>query len=233
MTLPFETYQLDKWVWTDEDFDIMGWHDSSIYAFKIDQNLYFDIDYIFKWVQPGKDLWFSFWVAPCTLIFDTPSKFKFNLETTDSYNDIEVADLHKQQNENGKIEWRIETHIGDITIEANTFRQIVRRPPTLKLGQQVIPEERGETSFSIFHDKIFKKTEEVKQIKQKDFQLRQTAMTIKQLQGKLTDLFNRKMNNEIDTKQYIINKRKIETQILTHRQELIEMAQNTWQTFID
>ena len=144
MTHFSETYNLDKWVWTNDDFGVMGWHDSLIYAFKVDQDLYFDIDYIFKWVQPNQDHWFSFWVAPCTLIFETPHKFTLNLESNETYNHIEIADLHRQINQKGKTEWFIETHIGNIMIEAETFKQFVRRPPTLQAGQQIIPEERGD-----------------------------------------------------------------------------------------
>lgn len=105
-----EDYQLDKWLWTDADFDAMGWHDSLIYAFKVDQNLYFDIDYIFKWVQPEQDHWFSFYIAPCTLVFETPTKFHLNLESNEFYTYIEIADLHKHLNSNYKTEWRIDTH---------------------------------------------------------------------------------------------------------------------------
>jgi hypothetical protein len=27
-----EEYELEKWIWTEADFDVMGWHDSSIHA---------------------------------------------------------------------------------------------------------------------------------------------------------------------------------------------------------
>jgi hypothetical protein len=43
------TYQLDKWLWTESDFEIMGWHDSNIYAVTFSPEKFeiaFDIDYI-------------------------------------------------------------------------------------------------------------------------------------------------------------------------------------------
>ena len=215
-----DNYQLDKWLWTHMDFDVMGWHDSLIYAFKIDQNIYFDIDYIFKWVQPDKDVWFSFWVAPCTLVFETPGKFQINLERTDTYDQIEIADLHKQMNKNGKTEWRIETHFGDISIETESFRQIVRRPPTLQLGQRIIPEERGEISFAITHEKDFTETEQVKEIKQNNFLIRHKATEVKHLKNELSNLFDNRMKNKIDAKQYILRKRHIEQQITNLKQDL-------------
>ncbi|MEJ6979425.1 hypothetical protein WG906_03130 [Pedobacter sp. P351] len=47
-------YDLENQIWTEQDFDNMGWHDSSIYgiAFGRPYELSFDIDYIFKWVEP-------------------------------------------------------------------------------------------------------------------------------------------------------------------------------------
>ena len=218
--LTLEDYQLDKWIWTDADFEILGWHDSLIYAFKIDQDLYFDIDYIFKWVQPNQDNWFSFWVAPCTLVFKTPVRFSFNLESNEFYNYIEIADLHRQINQNGKTEWRIETHIGDILIETENFKQIVRRPPTLQTGQQIISEERGEVSFVTSSDKNFIETEQVKQIKEKLFVLRQKETNAKHLQKELSDLFYKRIKGEIEIKEYILDKRRLERQIQDIQKEL-------------
>ena len=50
-----QEYKLEKWIWTEADFDVMGWHDSQIHAtafFPEDFELVLDIDYIFDWVHP-------------------------------------------------------------------------------------------------------------------------------------------------------------------------------------
>jgi hypothetical protein len=49
-------YQLEKSLWTEKDFDTMGWHDSFVYGISFGENfqLLFDIDYIFKWVLTGE-----------------------------------------------------------------------------------------------------------------------------------------------------------------------------------
>ena len=187
---------------------------------KIDLDIFFDIDYIFKWVEPGQDLWFSFWIASCTLVFERPTKVQFNLENTAPDNYLEIADLYKQINKNDNTEWRIETNMGNILIEAKSFKQIVRRQPTLQAGQQIIPEERGEVSFSTIHEKNFIETEQVKQIKEKDFLLRMKATEVKHLQIELSNLFDKRMKNEIDVKQYILSKRHIEQQIEKFKQDL-------------
>lgn len=215
-----ETYHLDKWVWTNDDFDEMGWHDSLIYAFKVDKDLYFDLDYIFEWVEPQQGLWFSFWIAPCTLIFETPRKFSFNFENKDFDNYLEISDVYRQINQNNETEWRIETNVGDILIEAENFRQIVRRLPTKQPGQHIIPEERGEISFATSFDKDFKETERVKEIKQNDFLLRQKAARAQRLQKDLAKLFTRRLKGEIDTKLYILQKRELEQQVKDIKREL-------------
>ena len=220
MTLHSKTYHLEKSVWNNDDFDEMGWHDSTIYAFKIDKDFYLDIDYIFKWVEPEQDSWFSFWVAPCTLIFETPRKISFNLENKDFDNYFEISDLHKQTTQNQTTEWRIETNIGDILIETENFRQIVRRLPTIHAGQQIITEERGEVSFATTFDKEFIEKEQVKEIKQKDFLFRQKATKAQHLQRELADLFNKRLKGEMETKEYILQKRQLEKQVKDIKLEL-------------
>ena len=220
MTFHFKAYHLDKSVWTNHDFDEMGWHDSTIYAFKIDKDFYLDIDYIFKWVEPEQDSWFSFWVAPCTLIFEAPRKISFNLENKDFDNYFEISDLHRQANQNQKTEWRIETNSGNILIETENFRQIIRRPPTIQAGQQIIAEERGEISFATTFDQEFIETRQVKEIKQKDFLFRQKATNVKRLQKELADLFNKRLKGEMATKQNILQKRQLEKQVKDIKLEL-------------
>ena len=44
---------LEKAVWTDGDFEAMGWHDARLYSFLTLPDTFelaFDIDYIVQWV---------------------------------------------------------------------------------------------------------------------------------------------------------------------------------------
>ncbi len=75
---------LEKQIWSLDDLNEMGWHDSTLYAIatlydqeKVTQQLSFDIDYIFKWVDPvAPSKFFTFYVAPCTLTFDDVEDLK-------------------------------------------------------------------------------------------------------------------------------------------------------------
>jgi hypothetical protein len=70
---------LTKTVWTDADFESMGWHDNAIHAFACEPALPYpgrllvDLDYIVEWVNPvAPETRFSFWVCPATLCSTTP-----------------------------------------------------------------------------------------------------------------------------------------------------------------
>ena len=50
-------------IWTEDDFDIMSWHDSKVYGIGFDEEnfkLLLDIDYIIDWVKPEpNNIYFS------------------------------------------------------------------------------------------------------------------------------------------------------------------------------
>lgn len=64
-------YEPEKYLWTDADFEQMGWHDNTIYQINLTKDdLELDIDYIFQWNEPDVEgLPFTFWISPSTLIF--------------------------------------------------------------------------------------------------------------------------------------------------------------------
>ena len=63
-----EEYELDKWIWTEADFEQMGWHDARIHAIAFLTETFefaLDIDYILQWVEPAEgETYYKFWVAP-------------------------------------------------------------------------------------------------------------------------------------------------------------------------
>ncbi len=68
-----ESCELEKSVWTEQDYEVMGWHDCRLWAMVADIDAFefsLDLDYIFKWVQPGPgETYFKFWVCPVTMVF--------------------------------------------------------------------------------------------------------------------------------------------------------------------
>ena len=153
-----EQYQLEKWIWTDTDFDIMGWHDSNIYAVAFyPENFEFalDIDYIFQWIHPAEnETYFKFWVTPATLVFEFVSELKMNV--IDLQNGLEIDSIERTEIRKfeegelaGKVEWNwmIETHQGGITFNSTGYKQFIRKKPSFGQSQVVEPNIRGEISF--------------------------------------------------------------------------------------
>jgi hypothetical protein len=81
----------------------MGWHDASIYGLTVEKSedkwtadFLLDIDYIFHWVHPIPPAQtFTFWVAPCTLIFKECFDLHIGFKTDGTFLGlIEIADLN-------------------------------------------------------------------------------------------------------------------------------------------
>ena len=93
-----ETYNLEKWVWTEADFEYMGWHDSQIHAIAFSPDtfeLLVDIDYILEWLQPTpQDQSFWLWVVPATLVFENVHNSEFNIDPSRG---LRILDISRQE----------------------------------------------------------------------------------------------------------------------------------------
>ena len=152
-------YQLEKKVWTDADFAVMGWHDSPVYGMAffsdsgtLSNELVFDLDYIFQWIDPIPPARnFSFWIAPATLVFKDIRDLNIQMETVPpSTFDFEILDIHRLEQFSAPTgesywKWHIELGNGNIYFSAGAYEQITKQQPTLS-GSQEFP-NRGETNF--------------------------------------------------------------------------------------
>jgi hypothetical protein len=156
-----EIFKLDKSIWTQADFEEMCWHDVKIYGLTIEKSednwtadFVLDIDYIFKWVKPiPPKHTYTFWVAPCTLIFKECFDLHIDIKTDGSGLDlIEIADLNlksKIEQEKNKFvyEWTIELQAGKISLKSYGLTQIVRKQPSHVQGQVLFLDKRGGINF--------------------------------------------------------------------------------------
>lgn len=151
ITAPFH---LEKSIWTEADFERMGWHDAALHAFAVlsqQEEVVFDIDYIFQWIHPVAPVTqFSFCVAPATLVFHKAYQISINLET--HFGDLSLNTLLRQEEHpttSGGTDylWVLESHEGEITLRASGFTQYIRRPPILTQSQTLALEQRGGPSF--------------------------------------------------------------------------------------
>lgn len=146
-----EPYRLEKPLWTADDFDVMGWHDSRVWAMVADEEKFefaMNLDYIFKWVHPEQgETYFKFWVAPVTMVFENAYDITIDIESRQG--GIEVADLHREEPKltpNGALTdylFRFECQEGEIFLRATDYRMYVRSEPRLMQGQCFSLAERG------------------------------------------------------------------------------------------
>ena len=147
-----QSFELEKSIWSDADFDVMGWHDARIYAFAFIPEEYefrLDVDYIFKWVDPAEGhQYFSFWVSPVTLCFENSSDIKIDVHIG-SYYELEILDVRRTllgKTPNGKFDswlFEIETNNGIISLNATGYKQYVRMPPMHSESQALTLAQRG------------------------------------------------------------------------------------------
>jgi hypothetical protein len=210
-----QDYQFKKWVWTEKDFDHMGWHDATVYGVRLTSNLEIDLDYIFQWNQPEVEgFHFTFWVAPCTLVFESPTSLTFEL--TRSFDDkwLEIQDIELSVVDNEKY-WTIITQQGDISFKADSFKQIVRKIPSLQLGQNVPYDERGGFSFDLTSDdsSVVESKPEILQRRKKQFEDYALAKKRFVLTKDLEKLNHDRESGLVKTKDYLIKKKDIKEKI--------------------
>ncbi len=155
MTQSTNQFKLDKYIWTEADFDSMNWHDNPVHALTFGDNyeLLLDIDYIFEWVLKGKK--YIFWIAPCTLVFENVYDLTFDIGPTTPGLTIDFVTKENPQrpknseyiNRDTEFDWTIEMQEGTINFKSVGFKQYVRHSPRLLRTQKLTLEERGGLSF--------------------------------------------------------------------------------------
>ena len=158
-----ERYNLEKWIWSDEDFEKMGWHDCKIHAVAFDEfnyKLLLDIDYIFKWAGPEEDGYYRFWISPATLIFENVYDLDLDLGCRLGMiiENLERINPSKPKNSDyirKDIEWKwiFQTANGQISFKSVGYNQYIRKAPIYKKNQEIQYEERGGYSFNTEVDK--------------------------------------------------------------------------------
>ncbi|MFF4169652.1 hypothetical protein [Streptomyces sp. NPDC001744] len=149
---------LSKSVWSDADFEEMGWHDATVHALYVQQTddilprLLLDLDYIVRWVHPVRPAKnFSFWVAPATLVFEDVWDLEGDLDFKGTPPDLEIDEVRRLVPDNGRQDlpqWHIQGHAFDLKFRASCFRQYFRRAPQFTSAQVLSDAERGGCCFT-------------------------------------------------------------------------------------
>ena len=155
---PSEKYRLEKNLWTEADFEQMGWHDAVVHALAFDTESYellLDVDYIFAWVDPSPpSQHFSFWIAPSTLVFRDVWDMKIHYEASlglqlQGINRSEPRVRPHPLPEGRKVErrWTLDGNEGDISFWATGYTQFTRRLPIHQNRHSLSIPARGGISF--------------------------------------------------------------------------------------
>lgn len=147
-----------KYVWSENEFGEMTWHDCKIYAIAFDNSkfeLYLDIDYILKWIAPNENDYYKFKVVPSTLFFRNVYDLNINIHSLD----VQIQEISRESPTSPKNRehiqdvleyvWRIETTAGEINFKSVGFRQCGRRSPEIADRQSLDITLRGGISFDI------------------------------------------------------------------------------------
>lgn len=146
-----------KEIWTEKDFEEMGWHDSHIHAIFFpneDLTLSLDIDYLFEWDLDNKLNQYNFWVSPCILYFFNVLNLKIFIDFQDTIG-LDIVDLNRKSphlSPDRKMtlwDFEIITDKGDIKFESSGYRQVIIEQPTFSkshiLGRAKCSHEEGNT----------------------------------------------------------------------------------------
>ncbi|QNA77662.1 hypothetical protein C8250_001550 [Streptomyces sp. So13.3] len=131
---------LTKSIWSDADFDEMGWHDVTIHALCVQPGpsenslprLLLDIDYIVRWVHPvPPETHFSFWIAPSTLVFEDIWDMEGDLDFKGMGMSLDIDHLRRSVSDGSLAHphWHIEGDGFDLKFHATGYHQYLRQAP--------------------------------------------------------------------------------------------------------
>ncbi|AEL25330.1 hypothetical protein [Cyclobacterium marinum] len=205
-----EKYELEKNIWTDADFEKMGWHDCRIYKIRLTENLELDIDYILQWNKPDiEGLPFTFWVAPATLVFKNINNIQFEIDTA-FHKGVEIEDIELKKLDN-KIQWTIITQQGDIEFTSDGFTQWIRQEPFFQFGQTISYIERYGFSLEQITDQENPNRirQDIIEQQKKDFEHYENVKKRQLKRQEKSDLEEHRENGKIDLKDYLTKKKEI------------------------
>ena len=224
-----QKYQLEKKMWTEVDFEKMGWHDCHIYKIRLTKNLELDIDYILQWNKPDMEgLPFTFWVVPATLVFNSVEKLKFEIDT--AFDEaIEIEDIELTRSNHG-LQWTIITKQGDLEFEAQGYNQWMRQEPFFQFGQTISYIERYGFSLEQTTEQHNpnRNRQDIAGQRKKDIEDYENVKKRQLKRQEKLHLEDQRENGEIDLKEYLTKKKEIKEMLDYYDYWLKNTRFETW-----
>jgi len=147
---------MSEYLWTEEEFDEMSWHDNHVHGLQIIEGDYgagkliLDIDYILEWINSAEGK-FQFRILPAFLEFKGVTNLRIALDYATPTAGLAPFSIHAIER---KIEareryeaqlWKIIINwpVGEITFEAEGFEQRGIHEPQVAEEQWLSSQERG------------------------------------------------------------------------------------------
>ena len=210
-------YEPDKYLWTDADFEKMGWHDNKVHQINLATDLELDIDYIFKWNEPDVEgLPFTFWISPATLVFKDVKKLRFNFFFL--YDDFEIEDIECEEDDDGTYRWTIITLQGSMEFNATSYEQFIRQPPFFTFGQVLSYPERNGSTLERTTSQLnpVRNREDIVQKREKELTDYETAKKRHLKRKELESITEARERSELDTKTFLLKKKEIKDQLYSY-----------------
>jgi hypothetical protein len=154
-----EIFNLHKFIWTEDDFEQMNWREARVYAFAFlpeRTEFLLDIDYVLQRIyQPENANSQRFLVAAATLVFESVSDLRIELEPNQEIEIINIERSARRKSKNSELinretewKWIIKTNQGDIAFRAAGYKQHFKGMPIFSQEQALDLDLRGGFSFS-------------------------------------------------------------------------------------
>lgn len=148
---------ISKGIWTEADFDVMGWHDAAVHGVATRPEddhtgrLLVDLDYIVEWVPPSDgETNFSFWIVPATLVFEHAWDLTLQIDLLGSAGlELQLdAIIRTPGRPVGSASiWTLEGHNFTLAVTSEGYRQHLRKAPIWSPIQRLDATQRGGISF--------------------------------------------------------------------------------------
>jgi hypothetical protein len=207
-------YILEKNIWTETDFEHMGWHDATVYKIALNNDLLLDIDYIFKWNKPEiEGLNITFWIAPATLCFPNVKGLRFDIDFLFDIT-LEIDDIKKSTIDEGSL-WTIITRQGEIEFISEGYTQTIRQHPSFQYRQFIGFQERGGISIEQITDQknSYVLSDTYKDQRAKVAELYNHAKNYYQYKLDFESLNRKRDIGQVPTKDYLTQKKELTNMI--------------------
>lgn len=212
------SYELEKDIWTEKDYDQMGWHDNFIRKIVMNKDLLLDIDYIFKWNRAEVEgMGFTFWISPATLCFHNIKDLNLDIDLLFD-GAFEIEDIEKASDTEA-MHWTIITQQGEISFASDGYTQFIRQQPTFEYRQLIGFGERGGLSVerTTSQPNPYLLTEQYKEQRAREFDLYNHSKNYHQYKLSLDILRKKRDDGEIQTKEFLVQKKELSGMIEGYR----------------